>query len=162
MGLLAERLDDIRIRVRAPGAEIEAELSSRNSIILSFGESIYEFISERFLEHQLVSVARLLHAGWQREYRSAVDGTGLNIDPTDQHDLNFRDERRLIEASGASSDGRVRLSTVGMTDFSARIKRGTVRELRQREFVARVREAAAALIDDYRTQVKQLKVRYYG
>lgn len=162
MGYLAERLDKIRVRVRAPGTEIEAELSSRNNITLSFGESVYAFISERYLEHALASVARLLFVGWLREYRAVIDDTELNIDPKDQHDLNFRDERREIESSGESSDGRVRLSVIGMNDFTARIQRGTVRELREREFVARVREASTALIGDYRAQVRELKKRYYG
>jgi hypothetical protein len=160
MGRLAERLDNIRVQVRAPGAEIQAELSSRNIITLSFGESVYAFISERYLEHALASLARLLFAGWVREHRAAIADTGLNIDPKDQHDLRFRDERQEIRSSGESSDGRVRLSAVGMDDFTVRIKRGTVRELREREFVARVGEAASALLADYRAQVRELKKRY--
>ncbi len=162
MGRLAERLDNIRVRVRAPGADIEAELSARNTITLSFGESVYEFIRERYLEHALASLARLLFAGWLREYRAAIADTGLNIDPKDQHDLNFRDERQDLQSSGESSDGRIRLTAVGMDDFTVRITRGTVRDLREREFVARVGEAAAALLGDYRTQVRDLKKRYYG
>lgn len=162
MGRLAERLDNIRVRVREPGAEIEAELSSRNNITLSFGESVYEFVSERYLEGALPRLARLLFVGWLREYRAAIAETELNIEPNDQHDLNFRNERGEIESSGESSDGRVRLSAVGMNEFIARIKRGTVRELREREFVARFREAAAALLEDYRAQVRELKKRYYG
>ena len=162
MGRLAERLDNIRVRVRAPGADIEAELSARNTITLSFGESVYEFIRERYLEHALASLARLLFAAWLREYRAAIADTGLNIDPKDQHDLNFRDERQEIRSSGESSDGRITLSTVGMNDFTARITRGTVRDLREREFVALVEEAAAALLADYRAQVRELKKRYYG
>ena len=162
MGRLAERLNNIRVRVRMPGTEIEAELSARNNITISFGESVYQFVSERFLEGALASLARLLFTGWLREYRAAIADTELNIDPNDQHDLNFRDARKEIESTGESSDGRVWLSAVGMNDFTARITRGTVRELREREFVARVREAAAALIEDYRAQVRELKKRHYG
>ncbi|WP_232376532.1 hypothetical protein [Amycolatopsis aidingensis] len=108
MGELAERLDNIRVRVSAPGTDIEAELRNRTEFTLSFGESVYEFIDERALERALASLARLLYAGWQRQYREAISDTALNIDPEDQHDLDFRDESRA--ASPAMAESRCRRS----------------------------------------------------
>lgn len=159
---LAERLDNIRVRTRAPGVDIEGELRNRAEITLEFGESVYEFIDERALEQALGALARLLHAGWQRQYREAINETDLDIDPNDRHDFNFQEEANSVEVSGESGDARVVLSTVGMQEFSAKIERGTVRKLREREFVARVTEAATVMIEEYRAQVDQLKVRYYG
>ncbi len=162
MGELAERLDRIRVRVSAPATDIEAELRNRTEITLSFGESVYEFIDERALERALASLARLLYAGWQRQYREAISGTGLDIDPNDQHDFNFQEESRAVESYGESSDGRVALSAVGMDEFTARIKPGTMRQLRETEFAARATESATRLLDDYQTTMDELKVRYYG
>lgn len=162
MGELADRLDRIRVRVRAPGTDIEAELRNRNEFALSFGEGVYEFIDERALERALASLARLLYAGWQRQYREAISDTRLNIDPEDQHDFNFQEESRAVESHGESGDGRVALSAVGMDEFTARIKPGTLRELREGEFTALVTEAAARLLENYQATMNELKVRFYG
>lgn len=162
LGELADRIDNIRVRTRAPGVDIEAELLNRSQVLFEFGESVYEFIDENALKRALEDLARLLCAGWQRKYLEAVNETDLGIEPNDRHDFNFREEVRSVEASGESSDGRVVLSTVGMQEFSAEIKRGTVRELREAEFVARIAEVAPLLIENFRGKVDELKVRYYG
>lgn len=162
MGKLAERLDNIRVRATAPGTDLEAKLHNRTEVTISFGESAYEFIDEGALERALSSLARLLYTGWLRQYREAISTTNLDIYPNDQHDFNFRDEADAVEASGESNDGRITLSTVGMRQFSAKIERGTVRELTEREFITRVAEAAPLLIEDYIAKVAELKVRYYG
>jgi hypothetical protein len=162
MGELARKLDDIRVRTRAPGIDLEAELRNRNEITIEFGESVYEFVDERALERALGGLARLLWAGWQRQYREAISDTNLNIDEKDQHDINFREEVKTLEASGESADGAVYLDTVGMVDFSAEIERGILRELDEEEFAARVSEAAPLLIGDFQAKVTELKLRYYG
>ncbi len=49
-----------------------------------------------------------------------------------------------------------------MDEFTARIKPGSLRELRETEFAARASEAAARLLEDYQKQMDELKLRYYG
>lgn len=159
---LAERLDSIRVRVTAPGVELHAELRNRRELSISFGESVYEFIDERVLERALSGLAKRLYTGWLRQYREAVSTTSLNIEANDQHDFNFQEEIHAVEVSVESSDGRITLATVGMRDFSVGLRRGTVRELREDEFVARIIEVAPLLIDRYQAQVSELKARYYG
>lgn len=161
MGQLADKLGNIRVRVCAPGVDLEAELRNYTEVTLSFGESVYDFISESALEQALGVLARLLHADWVRQYRSALDGTGVSVDPKDRHDRNFVDERSEIEASGSSSDQQVTLFTTGMNEFSARIKRGTVRELTERKFTSDVTEAASGLFEDFAAQAGDLHERYY-
>ncbi|MYW91154.1 hypothetical protein G3I59_11185 [Amycolatopsis rubida] len=158
---LAETLDDIRVRVRAPGSDIEAELRRRTDITLSFGESVYEFIDEPALERVLAGIARLLWAGWQRQYRAAIDETDLNIDADDARDSNFFADRAQVEAIGGSADERITISAAGMADFSVRVKPGTVREIPEDQFSASVSEAAAKLIQDFQLKVDDLKKRYY-
>lgn len=161
MADLAERLDGIRVRVRASGAEIEAELRRRNEITLSFGESVYDFIDESALERALAGLARLLWAGWQRQYRAAIDETDLNIDIDDVRDSNFFADRARVEAVGESSDGRIIISTVGMDIFSVHVGSGTVREISEDQLSASVSEAAARLINGFQAKVDELKKRYY-
>lgn len=161
MADLAEKLDGIRVHVRAPGTEIEAELRQRTGITLSFGESVYGFINESALERVLASTARLLWAGWQRQYRAAIDETGLNIDIDDLRDSNFFADRAKVEAIGESNDNRIMITAIGMENFSVHIKPGTVREISEDQFAASASEVAMKLIWDFQFKVDDLKKRYY-
>ncbi|NBH11312.1 hypothetical protein [Amycolatopsis sp. SID8362] len=158
---LAERLDSIRVHVRAPGTEIEAEFRRRTGITLSFGESVYDFIGESALERALAATARLLWVGWQRQYRTAIEETNLNIDADDLRDSNFFADRAKVEAVGASSDERITISTVGMENFSVHIVPGTIREIPEDEFAASASEAATKVIEAFQAKVDELKKRYY-
>jgi hypothetical protein len=162
MGRLADRLDGIRVRVRAPGTDIEAELRNRTNITITFGESVYDFADERGLERSLAALARLVYAGWLRQYRAAIDESALDVTPRDERDHEFLDERSKIEAGGKSSDGRISFTCVGMQEISAEIVPGTVRELAEEQFAARAEEAVTILIQDYLAKVSALRKRFYG
>ena len=161
MSGLAEQLDGIRVRASTSGGDIRAELSNRREVSISFEEGVYGFISETALEAALSRLARQLYTGWVRQYQAAISTTHLDGEPKDQHHLNFQDEVRAVQVSVESSDGRISLSTVGMQDFTAKVRRGTVRELSEGEFTARVAEVAPQLIRQYQAKVLELKGRYY-
>ncbi|SDC42409.1 hypothetical protein [Actinokineospora iranica] len=162
MDSLADRLDSLRLRVQAPGSEIYADLRNRKDVSVSFGESVYEWTSERNLERQLVSMARLLYAQWVRKYRAELSDSFLNaMGAESQNDHDFLAARSELESSGASRDGRVTISAVGMQNVEVRIVPGTVRELDEHEFSGRVSEAVHALADDYQTKIRELKIRYF-
>jgi hypothetical protein len=162
MGRLADRLDGIRVRVRAPGTDIEAELRNRTDVTITFGESVYEFADERGLERSLAALARLVYAGWLRQYRAAIDESALDITPSDERDHEFLDERSKVEAGGKSSDGRITFACVGMQEISVEIVPGAVRELTEDQFAARAEEAVTILIQEYLAKVSELRKRFYG
>ena len=162
MGQLADRLNSIRVRVRVPGTEIEAELRNRTDVTISFGESVYEFLDERGLKRSLASLARLLYAAWLREYRAAIEDSALDVAPHDQRDYDFLDARSAIESSGASGDGRIKFSAVGMQDLTVEIVPGTVRELTENQFAVRTKEAVTILIQNYMAKVRDLRIRFYA
>jgi hypothetical protein len=162
MGQLADRLNSIRVRVRVPGTEIEAELRNRTDVTISFGESVYEFLDERGLKRSLASLARLLYAAWLREYRAAIEDSALDVAPHDQRDYDFLDARSEIESSGASGDGRIKFSAVGMQDLTVEIVPGTVRELTENQFAVRTKEAVTILIQNYMAKVRDLRIRFYA
>jgi hypothetical protein len=141
--------------------EIEAELRQRTDISLSFGESVYEFVDESALERALAGIARLLWVGWQRQYRAAIEETDLNIDADDLRDSNFFADRAKVEAIGESGDERIRISALGMENFSVHVKPGTVREISDDQFSASASEAATKLVQDFQVKVDELKKRYY-
>jgi hypothetical protein len=162
MSSLAERLDNIRLRVRVPGTEIEAELRNRKDVTISFGESVYAFLNERSLEQYLATLARLFYVGWVREYRAAISGTSIVVgEPESQQDRDFLEARSQMESAGASSDGRITISAIGMQDPEVHIVPGTLRELSEEQFVARTKEAVIALAEDYQAKIRELKVRFF-
>lgn len=142
--------------------ELRAELRNRTDFSLPFGESVYDFVDERALEGALSSLAKRLYTGWLRQYREAISTTNVNVEPNDRHDFDFLEEIHAVEVSVASSDGRITLSTVGMREFTAQLRRGTVRELSEGEFVARVVEVAPQLLDRYPSAVSEVKARFHG
>jgi hypothetical protein len=161
MGQLADRLDAIEVRVSVPGIEIEARLRDRTDVTISFGDGVYGFVSEVRLQNYLASLARLLYAGWLRQYRAAMAESALDITPVDQRDHDFLEARSEIESSGASSDGRIRFAAVGMQEITAGIEPGTLRELSEEQFTDRTKEAVTELIQDYLGKVRELKLQFY-
>lgn len=161
MTSLADRLAAIHVTANVSGGDITAELR-RQGVRVSFEEGVYDFAGESALAGSLERLAKLLWAGWQRQYRAAIDETDLIIDADDQHDLNFFADRSAVTAQGVSADGRITISTIGMESFSVQIQPGTVRAVPESSFRAGAEQAAVALIRDYRDKVNELKKRYYG
>ncbi|PXX53403.1 hypothetical protein DFR70_12714 [Nocardia tenerifensis] len=161
MADLAERLNDLRVHVRAPRAEIEAELRGHTGVTFSFGESVYGLADESRLALAMEAVGRLLRVGWVRQYREALDGTGLYTDSNDPQNLTFFADRANIVSVAESSDGRITISSSGMDSFSVDIKPGTVYELSADEFCASASEAATKLAQDFLAKVQELKKQHY-
>ncbi|GIG91435.1 hypothetical protein [Plantactinospora endophytica] len=167
MGVLAERLDDMRVRVSAPGGRIVAELRGRADVRLSFTPESYRYCDERELERQLEGLGKLLWAGRTREYYAAASeafGATITGEPpaVSLRDQDFCSARDELVAQGRSSDGRIHLAVRGMRIWTVRVADGTVRSLTEEEFAARVSEAAGELIRDQFAKIRVLKHRVYG
>jgi hypothetical protein len=162
MSSLGERLDAIHLRVRVPGTEIGAELRGRGEVMISFGPNLYQWLGERDLEHYMASLSRLLYAAWVRAYRTALSDAFLDaMGAEDQRDRDYLAARARLRERGASSDGRITITAVDMRDITVHIADGTLRVLTEQQFVARTREAVTVLLDDHRTKVRELKVRFF-
>jgi hypothetical protein len=108
------------------------------------------------------SLARLLYVGWIREYRAALSHSFIEIGaPESQADRDFLAAREQMESAGVSNDGKITISAVGMQNATVRIAPGTLRELSEQQFVARIAEAVTALAEDHLAKVRELKVRYF-
>jgi hypothetical protein len=163
MSSLGERLDNIHLRVRVPGTDINAELRNRRDISISFGPDVYPWLNERHLEHYLANLARLLYVAWVREYRAALSDSFRDAGyPEFQRDRDFLAARDEMESQGESADGRLTISAVGMQNVQVRIAKGTLRELSEHQFVACAKEAINALADDHMTKIRALKLRFFG
>lgn len=167
MGVLADRLEAMRVRALAPGGGIGGELRGRDQVHLSFPPGRYHWFNERELEQQLAGLGRLLWAGRMKKYYAAVSeafgepvsGESPPISPRDQ---DFYAARAELTAEGISADGLVRIQVCGMREWTVRIANGTIRRLTEEQFTVRVQEAATALIRDQFAKIRFLKDRYYG
>jgi hypothetical protein len=161
MSSLGERLDAIRLRVEVPGTEIVAELRRRDDVTISFGPDRYQWLGERDLEHHMASLARLLYTAWVRAYRNALSDAFLDaMGATDQRDRDYLTARAQLRERGVSGDGRITITAVDMRDIEVRIIDGTLRVLTEQQFAASTREAVTALLNDRRTKVRELKMRF--
>lgn len=157
-GTLGRRLDAIHVRVRAPGADIEVELRHRRNVSITFGEGTYEFLRPQHLERALTGAARLLYAGWLRQYRTALAGSAIG----GEQDPRFVAARDRIESSGRSNGGHVTISAVGMEDIQVRVAPRVLDELTERQFADAVRQAAAAFLTDQAAKIDELRRALFG
>jgi hypothetical protein len=162
METLADRLDRIRIRVQAPGSDMYAELRNRKDVTITFGPSVYEWLTEATMERLVAGMARLMYVEWLRQYRAALPDEFLNaVGAESQNDRDYLAARAELESFGASADGRVALSAVGMLNVAVRIVPGTLRALDEHQFSAGVTEAVHALADDHQAKIRELKQRFF-
>ena len=167
MGVLADRLDRMRIRVTSPNGKITAELYDRTAVRLSFAPGSYRWYSERTMERQLAGLGRVLWANRMKGYYQALsEAFGATVTrestPVTQRDLAYAAARDTLVAEGRSPDGQIRITVRGMREWTIRITDGTLDALPERRFAAGVEQAASELILDQFAKVRQLKDHHYG
>jgi hypothetical protein len=164
---LREALDLMRVRASVAGGAITGELYDNDRVDLSFAPGYYDRVSEPALEDHLVSLARVMHAEYVRQYFRAVSeafGQTVTKEPPaiGRQDKLYVEQRLDLVAEGRSADDRVVITVRGMQSWWVRIAPGTLRALGGPEFSARFGEAAQALIHDQFTGIRALKNHVYG
>lgn len=167
MGLLAQRLDDMHVRVTAPGGDISGELRGRDQVHIAFAAGRYQWLSEQYVEQQLAALGRLLWAGRMKAYHAAVSAAlQMPVDrdepPASPRDVDYYAARDNLVARGACVDNSVHIEVHGMRSWAVRIVPGSLRRFREDEFAVRVQEAATALVRDQFAQIRMLKDQIYG
>ncbi|MDI1461985.1 hypothetical protein QEZ54_13505 [Catellatospora sp. KI3] len=166
MGELGDRLDGLRVNVRAPNGEITAELTGRHELRLAFEPGYYGRTSESELQQQLTAVCRLLWVARTREVEAAVsDSGGWTVNPASAQAPAARAYFQgldAIEAHGASTDGSVEVDAKqGMRTWEVRVSPGTLRRCSEAEFVARAAEAADSVVRDQLDKVRRLRIEVH-
>jgi hypothetical protein len=164
---LGDALDRMRVRVSVAGDAIIGELHDNDRVDLSFAQGHYNSAAESTLEEHLVSLARVMHAEYVRQYFRAVSeayGQTVTKEPPaiGRQDKEYAAQRRELVAEGRSVDGRITVTVRGMQSWRVRIAPGTLRALDERRFCERFGEAAHALIRDQFAGVRSLKNHVYG
>lgn len=170
MGVLADRLDSMRVRASAPAGDIVAELHNRTEVNLSFAPGSYHRYrrnGRQELERQLAALAKLLWAARMREYYRALsealeETVAGEARPVSRRDMDYYAGREHVVAEGHSSDGRLHLMVRGMQTWTVQIANGTLEALTAEQFAEHVRAAAGELIRDQFAKIRELKQEFYG
>jgi hypothetical protein len=166
VGILADRLDGMQVRVAVPGGHVRAVLSGRTSVTLTFADGYYQRSTDDELQHDLEALARLLWAARTREYHRALEEAfshpTLSKPAVGARDVAFHEARDRLVATGASDDGRIRIAVRGMRHWTVQVASGTTQALSEDAFVAGVRTAAGRLIRHQLDQMALLKDRVYA
>jgi len=153
MGGFADRMARLQITVAAPAGDIGAELNADNEVAIFFTRGSYGRYDEDRLERQLAQMARLLWVEWKRAVEEATRaeevGYTMRLDPPPrtERDAAFRSGRDAYTASGECDDGSVRVSARGMTEWSVRLRPGTLASTSETEFTRAASLAARRLIE---------------
>jgi hypothetical protein len=162
---LAQRLDNIRVKVKVPGVEIYAEIAGRDQVTISFGPDVYAWVSERDMERYMGTLARLLFVCWNRAYRAALTDEFIGhvlSGPSNDIDRSYLAARDGLVATGQSSDGRVRITSRGLKEIEIDIADGTTRMMNEHEFAECTRAAVADLTRDHMDKIYELRMRLYA
>jgi hypothetical protein len=167
VGVLADRLGAMRIRVTTAHGAVVGELYGRDRVRVSFGPDVYDRCEERWLERELEHLAGRLWVARTREYYAAVSAAlGQTVTreaaPVTPRDREFRAARDRVEAVGVSPDGQVRVSLLGLRSWRIRIADDTRRTHTEEQFAKLLGEVGGELIRDQREKVRELKWRIYG
>ncbi|HIW63166.1 MAG TPA: hypothetical protein H9881_11960 [Candidatus Stackebrandtia excrementipullorum] len=166
MGIVADRLKALTVRVTSPDGNIQGLLNGRDMRI-RFRPGTYHQYGEELLEHQLSRLFTLTATGYRRGHGHIMSEVDL-ISITDPADANSDAQRRYLEAvpelvvTGATTDGLVRIRCVGMRDWRCRIRPGTIAALEESQFVTETETAIQSLLTHYRREIMFLKDRCYN
>lgn len=167
MSELSELLARMRFSVSVAGGAVTGHLHDHDQVVLAFRPGYYDRVDEAALEHQLVSLARVMRTEYVRRYYAALStafGRTVTKDPPPigRREKAYAALRQEFVAAGRSADGRITIAVRGMESWRIRIAPGTLGALTEADFVERFREAAALLIRDQFAGIRTMKDRIYG
>ncbi len=169
MGVLAEQMERLVVRVTSPDGCINATLAHPLQLDVTFVPGSYGRYREDGLERQLAAVATSLWTGHRRGFLSALSealgeparGDGAESD-TDPLSRRYREAMASVVASGQAPSGRIRATTRTLVRWDFEIRPGTVDTLGAEEFRQELLTAGRAALDDFLTQARELKDECYG
>nr|WP_296067835.1 hypothetical protein [uncultured Actinoplanes sp.] len=163
MGELAERLSLLSVEARSPDGGLTATARGHGDVRVSFAHDAYRGYRPPALARQLEALATLLWARYRRRYREIVQDWARR-DPGDEPEPDDADrefQRRLerMHVAGRSALGRVTVRSRALVSWQVEIEPGAA--LTEREFLAELDSAVAALLADHRARLTLLTDAVY-
>ena len=155
---LATLLARMTVRVTSPDGRVRAELRGRKvAVSFASAEAYASYRDATVLAAQVSTALTSAYAAAERGRRRLVaEYTSLHVEDGPHWDPSRRrlhEERDALRASGESARGRVRVTTVGLRDWTVAVAPGTLQRMDAARFLA---ELAAALADAQRAHAEAL------
>ena len=160
-------LADLDAHASTPDGRLSLRIRGRSTLTLTMAPGFYEQATESELARQLTRLARLAFVQRTRAYyelRSRAFGRTVTHESPSYgaRDLAFSTERATLVVSGASPDGRIRVTAAGMESWSVALEPGTLAAYDEAGFCAAAEAAGRDLVEDQFRQVRRLKDEIYG
>lgn len=151
MGVVADRLAALTVRVSSPDANIQATARAGSIASVHFRPGAYAGYTENVLEYQIARTATLLFVGHERGVAQIMAEAGLRRrkDPAqalDEAERRYLERVFVIPADGTGPQKLVRLRTVGMMKWECHIEPGTLRRLSEDRFLGELTVAGSAVL----------------
>ncbi|MDI6097175.1 hypothetical protein QLQ12_00945 [Actinoplanes sp. NEAU-A12] len=165
-----ERLRGMTVTGASPDGQIRATISGELSLQIRFQPRTYEWYDERGLARQLAGLGTSTWVAWERERREIYRlSQSLSRDEADQERRARGDSRheryaeglRALECRSVSPSEVVHIRTVGIIEWHVDIEAGTLRRLREQEFLGELRAAFAGLMRDRERELILLKAEHF-
>ncbi|MGH8791727.1 MAG: hypothetical protein ACRDXX_03670 [Stackebrandtia sp.] len=162
MGVIADRLDRMTVKVTSPDGHIKGKLADRDQVSVRFRPGSYVYYTEQALERQLSRLGTLLWTGYQRGYLTVVTEAGGEVlrGPQDAWDASSREflaRRRDVKVECHSPDRTIQLRTVGLSEWTTRIAPGTLDWLSEAGFLEALHAVVPVTVGRYFQKVEALK-----
>jgi len=160
-------INSLDVTVATPDEKAYGRVRGRREVSVWFAPGYYDAATESDLQRQLTRLGRLLFAARMREYyrlRSLAFRRTVTKEspPATDRDREFVGRRDELVAEGSSPDGQIRVSAVGMQNWTVSIEPGLSRTRDEQSFLADLATAANALVDDQFAKIRELKYDVYA
>ncbi|GAA4951425.1 YbaB/EbfC family nucleoid-associated protein [Actinoplanes utahensis] len=165
-----DRLRGMTVTGTSPDGQIRATVSGDMRLELRLRPGAYDQADERGLSRQLAGLGATTWVAWERERReiyrryqglSTEEAEADRRTPRDSRYRLFEEGLRRLECQALSPSEVLHVRTVGMTEWHVDIEPGTLRRLREPEFVQEVVSAFGGLIQDRERRLTLLKAEHF-
>lgn len=159
-------IDRLHASATTPDGAVSASITDRVRVEVRLAPGYYEQASATDLERQLSRLGKLLFAARMKEYykvRSADFGQLVTREPSPlgRQDEEYVERRSRLVAQGEAAGGRVRISVVGMEQWSIQIGQDVPRTMSEEALCDAVSEAATLLVTQQFAEIRTLKREVY-
>lgn len=167
MGILADRLDSMRIETSSPDGQVVGVFRPRAmEVSVQFRGGSYRHYREPGLGYQLSALATRWWTEFERDQDAAVaEATGRPVvksEPWDANQRRFRAEKAETVFEGMSARAYVFVQCTGLRRWQVVVRDGALSALDEHEFAAEVASGYAAMMRDCRSKTAQLHKKHYA
>jgi hypothetical protein len=154
-----DRIATIVVRATSPDHGVHAEVRGRDEVQIRLAPGAYRSYTESALAHQLCQVGALLWTRHRRAYLETMEDYLGDLVDEGYENANQREYWQRLEqlpVTGTSARQYLTLRSRALVSWEVELAPGTIRALRETEFLDELSSAVRAALADYRARVTLL------